>query len=120
MGQQQSKNFEDMIFGHVRNYSGDHIGTVYKSGIIHYSHDNEMSGGATISLKKLKSNTVQVPYIKSLGKVDIIGQIVDKTKKYTRGLIIASQTGSAHKLVLIKDTPVLENIPIYATMDTKL
>jgi hypothetical protein len=72
----------------------------------------------TMSLKKLKS-TVGLPDVKSMNINfnSILGQIVDNSEKYTRGLIMESEEYK-QKLILIKPTKVIKGVPVFAILTT--
>ena len=72
----------------------------------------------TMSLKKLKS-TVGLPDVKSMNINfnSILGQIVDNSEQYTRGLIMESEEYK-QKLILIKPTKVLKGVPVFAILTT--
>lgn len=70
-----------------------------------------------ISLKKLKSSFG----LKDAEKINykfVIGQIVDSSKKYTKGLIMQSEK-FGQKLILIKPIKVIKGVPVFAVLTTK-
>ena len=66
-----------------------------------------------MSLKKLKS-TMTLQSANDIDKKLIIGQIIDSSHKHTKGFIVKDQ-----KLILVKPSPILKDIPIYAVLTTK-
>ena len=72
----------------------------------------------TMSLKKLKSS-VGLPDVKSMdiNFNSILGQVVDSSEKYARGLIMESEEYK-QKLILIKPTKVIKGIPVFAVLTT--
>lgn len=73
-----------------------------------------------LSLKKLKGE-FKAPDIKKI-KINynnVIGQVVDKTKKYTRAIIIKSKD-YGQRLIIVQPTEVLKGIPVFAVLDTHL
>ena len=73
-----------------------------------------------LSLKKLKKE-FNAPDIKKI-KINynsVLGQVVDKTKKHTRGIIIKSKD-YGQRLIIVKPTLLLKGIPVFAVLDTEL
>ena len=68
---------------------------------------------------KLKIKKVNTKSIKSLNinvEKQLIGQVIDKTYKYTKGIIIKTND-NIYKLVMINDTLRLTDVPVYAVLD---
>jgi len=73
-----------------------------------------------LSLKKLKSE-FKKPDIKrvKLNFDNVLGQIIDRTKKYTCGIIIKSKD-YGHRLIIVQNTPIIKGIPVFAVLDTDI
>jgi hypothetical protein len=129
----------DNIIGYIKlEDSNDLIGIINKKGHItqkkHHNmvhlkpmyepYTNSMENFSNyekrikMALKKLKPNK-NLPHSHDYVNDDrLIGQIVDSTEQYTKGLIL-KESEDLNKLILVQKTPIIKHIPVYAVLMTK-
>jgi hypothetical protein len=112
--------------GHVENYINIHgLFTINLDNVEHFKSKTHKvhkvykvyKTNKNISIKKPTNETV-LQNMNKFKKTEIIGQIIDKSYNYTRGLII--RKNNVQKLVLVKKSSILSDVPIFAVLDTKI